>query len=63
MRVIVNLIMNLIMNVINNFDNDESSDYLLKNKMVFLIIIKDFDVWLLAIHKAFITLLKHHFIF
>ena len=48
----MNLIMNLIMSLINNFDNDESSDYFLKDKMVFYIG-----------HKSFIILLKHHFIF
>ena len=35
MRVIMRVIMNLIMNLIINFDNDESSDYVLKDKMVF----------------------------
>ena len=35
LRVIMNLIINLIMNLITDFDNDKSSDYLLKNKIVF----------------------------
>ena len=32
---LMRVIMNLIMCLINNFDNDESSDYFLKDKMVF----------------------------
>ena len=40
------------MNLVINF---------LKDKNGVLIIIKDFNVWLLAIHKTFIILLKHHF--
>ena len=35
MRAIMRVIMNLIVNLIINFDNDESSDYFLKDKMVF----------------------------
>ena len=35
MRMIMRVIMNLIMNLIINFDNDESSGYFLKDKMVF----------------------------